>query len=262
MTEPQLPWLHRPTPTVVKSSQTFLQFGEKNETRRRQIGPIWWVIQDGGTKASNLRTWSRTCVLSSIVKFNEWMLNVRTKSRFQFSQHFKISLWVNVCASTHEFWMRQAFTIPENLGITLIADGVGDALWRNSIDLSCVQSRNHANYSHLLWTILFNNSPLSCLQSSRNCWLMSTYFCFSSRVYSWYLSREHTSVVQICNYWLKLLAEMLVVSSTYCSETWRFLLMSSQPFPWTLTAADCGLSIRRSPLREICSSVPTGTCAV
>jgi len=125
MTEPQLPWLHRPTPTVVKSSQTFLQFGGKNETRRRQIGPIWWVIQDGGTKASNLRSWPRTCVLSSIVKFNEWMLNVRTKSRFQLSQHFKISLWDNVCARTHEFWMRQAFTIPENLGITLIADGVG-----------------------------------------------------------------------------------------------------------------------------------------
>jgi hypothetical protein len=151
MTEAQLPWLHRPTPTVVKSSQTFLQFGEKNETRRRQIGPIWWVIQEGGTKASNLRRWPRTSVLSSIVKFNEWMLNVRTKSRFQLLQPFKISLWVNVCAKTHEFWMRQDFTIPENLSITPIADGVGDALWQNSTDLSYVQSRNHAPYCHLSW---------------------------------------------------------------------------------------------------------------
>ena len=136
MTEPQLPWLHRPTPMVVTSSPTFLQFGKKKEIRRRQIGPIW-VIQDSGTKVSNLRSWPRTCVLSSIVEFNEWLLHMRTnssKSRFQLSQHFKISLWVNVCASTHKFWMRQAFTVPENLSITLPADGVGNALRLNSTD--------------------------------------------------------------------------------------------------------------------------------
>ena len=144
------------------------------------------------TKGSNLRSWSRSCVLSSIVKYNQWPLHVRTnssKSRFQLSQHFKTSLCVNVCA--HEFWMRQAFNVPENLSITLPADGVGNALRRNSTDCILRSISKPCTLLSSLVTILFNNSSLSRLQTGRNCWLMSTYFCFISGVSIRNIHRAH-----------------------------------------------------------------------
>jgi len=124
-------------------------------------------------------------VLPNIVKYSDWLFHVRTnsfKSRFQLSQHFKISLCVNVCASRHEFWMRQAVTVPENLNITQPADGIGDALRRDATEFILREVSKPCTLLSSLVTTLFNNSSLSRLQTGRNCWLMSIYFCFSSRV--------------------------------------------------------------------------------
>jgi hypothetical protein len=45
-------------------SKMFLQFGKGIKIQRHQVGAIWWVIQDGETKASNLYNCSHTfCVV-------------------------------------------------------------------------------------------------------------------------------------------------------------------------------------------------------
>jgi hypothetical protein len=116
------------------------------ENRRRQIGPIWWVIQATGTKASNLRSWSHTCVLSSNVMFEQWLLHMRTsssKSCFQLSQQRTMPLLFNVCARKYNLRMHQAFKVPASVRMTLPADTA--AWWHIVTDLLSINDQPFAH---------------------------------------------------------------------------------------------------------------------
>jgi hypothetical protein len=71
----------------------------------------------------------------SIVIFKEWLFHVTTNSsKFSFRSISKYRCELNACAKRHELLLRQAFTVPENLSVTLPAGaatfnfyGVGDA---------------------------------------------------------------------------------------------------------------------------------------
>jgi hypothetical protein len=67
--------------------------------------------------------------------FKEWLFHVITNSsNFSFRSISKYHSELNACAKRHELLLSQAFTVPENLSVTLPADaaalnfyGVGDA---------------------------------------------------------------------------------------------------------------------------------------
>jgi len=128
------------------------------ETRRRQDGPMWCVIQNGGTKASNLRCWPRTlcCRTSSSTMSgcSMWgrtapscVFSFRSISKYRSVLTFVPVGMISECAKPLMFQKMSGWLYQQTTTLNFV--GARDPLWRNSSSQTTSHSPTNIDWRHV-----------------------------------------------------------------------------------------------------------------